>query len=243
MEKRSYEEVVRRVEALADKVGTLDSLGAIDGLPVFRLVVRGKEEPRLRVLLTGGVHGDEPAGVEAVLGFLEEDILTWTAAVEFTVVPCVNPSGYSRDQRENAAGVDINRAFDSDDEPEVRLIKQLVQDLDLDVGIDCHEDWEANGFYMYEGLHQGEPAGPAVIKRVETVGPIDPDSGEDSQPVSRGVYEISPSWGTSGLGPYLLHHCVRHALILETPTRWPLEQRAAAHRGALDTALRHWVGG
>ena len=75
--------------------------------------IRAGRPRRLRVLLTGGVHGDEPAGVEAVLGFVEEDMSPWLEQVEFTVVPWVNPVGYVRDTRDNGDGADINRSFEN----------------------------------------------------------------------------------------------------------------------------------
>ena len=240
MTERSYDPVVRRVEALASQGRTLETIGTVEGYPVHRL--RAGHPRRLRVLLTGGVHGDEPAGVEAVLRFVEEDMDSWLGQVEFTAMPCVNPVGYVRDTRDNGGGADVNRSFESDDVPEVRLVKQVLAGCRVDAFVDCHEDWEADGFYMYEGPRNGQAVGPAVIAAVEERASIDPDSGEDSEPVSRGVYEISPSWGRQGLGPYVLHGHAARACIFETPTKWPLEQRAAVHRVALEAALRRWTG-
>ena len=153
MGERSYDPVVRRVEALASQGRDVETIGVVEGHPVF--CIRAGSPRRLRVLLTGGVHGDEPAGVEAVLGFVEEDMDPWLDQVEFTAVPCVNPVGYVRDTRDNGGGADINRSFESTDVPEVQLVKKLLEGSRLDAFVDCHEDWEADGFYMYEGLRQG----------------------------------------------------------------------------------------
>ena len=240
MAERPYDPVVCRVEALASRDRTVETIGVVEGHPVF--CIRAGSPRRLRVLLTGGVHGDEPAGVEAVLGFVEEDMDPWLDRVEFTAVPCVNPVGYVRDTRDNGAGADINRSFESGDVPEVLLLKKVLEGCRLDAFVDCHEDWEAKGFYMYEGLRQGTAAGPAVIGTVAEHASIDPDSGEDSEPVSPGVFAISPSWGLVGLGPYVLHGHASRACIFETPTEWPLEKRVAVHRVGLDAALRHWTG-
>ena len=240
MAERSYDPIARRAEALASPGRTVETLGTVEGYPIHRF--RAGHPRRLRVLLTGGVHGDEPAGVEAVLRFLEEEMDPWLGQVEFTAVPCVNPVGYVRDTRENGGGVDVNRSFEGGDVPEVKLLKKALEGCRVDAFVDCHEDWEADGFYMYEGPRQGPSVGPAVIAAVEERASIDPDSGEESEPVSRGVYEISPSWGRQGLGPYVLHGHASRACIFETPTAWPLEERSAVHRVALDAALRHWTG-
>ena len=237
---RSYRQVVRRVEALASQGRTVETIGTVEGHPVHR--IRAGSPQGSRLLLTGGVHGDEPAGVEAVLRFVEEDMDPWLGQVAFTAIPCVNPVGYVCGTRENGAGADVNRSFESDDVPEVRLLKEALEGCRADAFVDCHEDWEADGFYMYEGPRQGRAVGPAVIAAVEERASNDPDSGEESEPMTRGVYEISPSWGRQGLAPYVLHGHAARACIFETPTKWPLEERAAVHRVALDAALRRWTG-
>lgn len=67
-------------------------------------------------LFVGGVHGDEPEGVR-----LAEDFLLWLQAnTESTdhpwiLIPCLNPDGYSQNQRTNANGVDLNRNFPASD--------------------------------------------------------------------------------------------------------------------------------
>ncbi len=240
MVERSYDAVVRRVKAIADQGKKTEVLGEVGGYQIWG--IRAGSPRWLRVLLTGGVHGDEPAGVEAVLGFVEEDMAPWLEQVEFTAVPCVNPMGYVRDTRDNGDGADINRSFEKGDVPEVELVKKVLEGCRVDAFVDCHEDWEAEGFYMYEGLRQGSAVGPAVIAEVEKRASIDLDSGEDSEPVSRGVYEISRSWGRVGFAPYVLDGHASSACIFETPTKWPLEKRAAVHRLGLNAALRQWTG-
>ena len=117
MAERSYRPVGQRVEALGKQGRDVETIGLVGGLPVF--CIRAGRPRRLRVLLTGGVHGDEPAGVEAVLRFFEEDAEPWLAQVEFTALPCVNPVGYVRGTRGNGAGADINRSFESGGVPEL----------------------------------------------------------------------------------------------------------------------------
>ena len=82
---RSYGQVVRRVEALASQGRTVETIGTVEGHPVH--CIRAGTPRRLRLLLTGGVHGDEPAGVEAVLRFVEEDLGSWLGQVAFTAIP------------------------------------------------------------------------------------------------------------------------------------------------------------
>jgi hypothetical protein len=242
MEQRRYEEIARRVEALASREMQVETLGLVDQHPVH-LVRLGKNAAAAgKVLLTGGVHGDEPAGVETVLRFLESGQAQQWQHFEFALIPCVNPGGYARNTRENHQGIDVNRSFEEEEVAEVRILKDLLRRHRWDCHVDFHEDWEARGFYMYEGRRQGPPLGPQIIRRVEQIGPIDPDDQED-EPLSPGVYQVSPSWGTKGLVSYVLQFHAPHVLIFETPTAWPMETRVAAHLAALDLVLAHYRKG
>ena len=71
------------------------------------------------------------------------------------------------------------------------------------------------------------------------IGPIDDDdSGESEELIGQGVYEVARQWGVQGLTPYILRFHTEHAIISETPTMWPLEQRSALHLAVLDTVLQ-----
>jgi len=136
--------------------------------------------------------------------------------------------------------VDINRAFEADEVAEVRILKQVLDGQQMDYFVDFHEDWEAQGFYLYEGCRGGEGVGDEVIAAVETIGAIDPDADGDAEAetrLSRGVFAVARSWGTQGLAPYMLEFHAAHSLIFETPTSWSIDARVAAHHLALRAAL------
>jgi protein MpaA len=68
------------------------------------------------LLLVGGVHGDEPEGVELATQLLlwlqknnNETIRSWI------LIPCLNMDGYKTKQRTNFRGVDLNRNFPTSD--------------------------------------------------------------------------------------------------------------------------------
>ncbi len=67
------------------------------------------------MILIGGTHGDEPAGVELAkntlnhLKSLDNESLPW----RWTLIPCLNPDGFSSNDRTNANGVDLNRNYPS----------------------------------------------------------------------------------------------------------------------------------
>jgi len=238
---RSYDQLEQRLNALSSI--DLSSIGSIGAYPLYRVALENSGASRT-ILLTAGVHGDEPAGIEAVLHLLENERSEILEQFSFLIVPCVNPNGYVHNTRENGEGIDINRSFETDDVDEVRLIKDLLQGQQVDCFVDLHEDWEATGFYLYEGRRNKQWIGRDIIATVEAIGPIDPngDSDEDETdaPLARGVFEVAAAWGTVGLAPYVLKYHAPHVLIFETPTSWKMETRVAGHLAALKRVLAHY---
>lgn len=99
------------------------------------------------VLLWSQMHGDEATATMALA-----DIFAWMAAPEsdplrerlarkLTVValPMLNPDGAERFQRENAAGIDINRDARNLSTPEGRALKALRDRLQPQFGFNLHD--------------------------------------------------------------------------------------------------------
>lgn len=123
---------------------------------------RGRQLPT--ILVTAGVHGNEPAGVDAAMRFLSEHVRAYDGRCRIVLLPCVNPSGYEAATRENAAGIDVNRSFGTTPgsrEAELIMGSWLAEERFL-LTVDLHETLpdEENGeygkddnptsFYMYE---------------------------------------------------------------------------------------------
>ena len=237
---RNYAEVTKRLKNLdvpIEQLGTVHTKENFN-LPIYQIHLASSVGTSKHVLITGGMHGDEPAGVEAVLQFLERDNTTLLKNFSFLVIPCINPYGYVHNTRETLDGIDINRAFETDDVAEVVIVKKALGKTQFSLTIDFHEDYDATGFYLYEGKRDEKYIGPKLATAAKAIGPIDPDDpGEDAPDLAEGVYKVATSWGTQGLIPYLLHFHSEHVIISETPTVWQLEQRAALHLTILDTAL------
>ena len=109
--------------------------------------VRAVDAPRRRVLVIGGVHGNEPVTPPAVRGLLSSEI---APDVEVWLVPVANPDGSAAGVRCNANGVDLNRNFpwewDPSDggpaplsEPETQALVALVEQLHPDLVIWLHQ--------------------------------------------------------------------------------------------------------
>lgn len=101
----------------------------------------------VKVLLWSQMHGDESTSTMALA-----DIITWMAsptrdllhqrlaeALTIVLVPMLNPDGAERFQRENAAGIDINRDARRLSTPEGRALKALRDSLQPDFGFNLHD--------------------------------------------------------------------------------------------------------
>ena len=233
---RNYTEITERLKRLDVPI---ELIGTAHSYPIHQIRLASSADTLRHILITGGMHGDEPAGVEAVLQFLERNNATLLKKFSFLVIPCINPYGYVHNTRETLGDIDINRAFETGDIAEVAIIKKALGQTQFAIAIDFHEDYDATGFYLYEGKRDEKYIGPDLATAAKAIGPMDPDDpGEDAPDLTEGVYKVATSWGTQGLTPYLLHFHSEHVIISETPTVWQLERRAALHLTILDTALK-----
>ena len=65
-----------------------------------------------RALISAGIHGDEPGGIETILKFFENKFYSkYKDSWELTFLPCINPYGYDFGTRENHQRKDLNRLF------------------------------------------------------------------------------------------------------------------------------------
>lgn len=126
-------------------------------IELWQFLKKSSSSPSKKYLFIGGVHGDEPEGVQ-----LASDLLNWLSknhsAVthSWTLIPCLNPDGYFANKRTNDSGVDLNRNFPSSDwnpqfwaprynpgpnpasEPEVKALSSLIQQEKFDAIFHFH---------------------------------------------------------------------------------------------------------
>lgn len=199
----------------------------------FRLIglMRTVPHAKKRVYISTGIHGDEPAGPLAVLQLLQEN--RWPEHVEVWLCPCLNPTGFPTNSRENAQGFDLNRQYQQPKAAEIKAhIDWLERQPNFDVCLSLHEDWESAGFYVYELNPDQLPSfAQAIIARVAEVCPIDMSPTIEGRPASGGIINPSmdprsrPDWPESF---YLLTHKARITYTVEAPSDFQLITRVAA---------------
>ena len=193
-----------------------------------------------RVYISAGIHGDEPAGPLAARQLIDED--RWPADVDVWLCPCLNPSGFPLNQRENAAGIDLNREYLHFEAPETRAhVAWLEQQPSFDVTLCLHEDWESLGFYLYELNPTAHPShAEEIIRNVSAVCPIDASPVIEDRPASGGIVRPGldprsrPRWPEAF---WLVTHKTRQCYTLEAPSDFPMSTRVAALVAAVRTVL------
>ena len=242
----THHQVVSRIDALDRSTVSVGVLGTVFDYEIRALKVGRRSETKKTILMTGGVHGDEPAGVEAVLTFLEGPVETYLDDFFFCVIPCVNPSGLDLGTRENKEKQDVNRGMSDDDVPESVILRKFIEGRHFDVFFDHHEDYEASGFYMYEAERENHLLGEQIVEAVKAIGPIDGDENTDQGldlPISEGLFGINPKWRKQGWSAYAYYDHSSHVVLCETPsTAWDLDRRVRAHRIAQTITLDHYKG-
>jgi hypothetical protein len=227
--------VLRDVQAAAAQHGwTSEVFHQIDDLELFALHRRPEarsQEPAVRIYISAGIHGDEPAGPLAALKLLQEN--RWPERAEIFLLPCLNPVGFTLNRRENAQGIDLNRAYRNAKTAEVLAhITWLERQPPFDLYLCLHEDWEAHGFYLYEQNPDQRPAlAEKMIAAVAQVCPIDLSETIEGRTANGGIVRPNilpherPDWPEA---LYLISHKSRQGYTLEAPSDFPLATRVNA---------------
>lgn len=243
-----YDRLSERIRAIAERPGArLHCLGEVDDLPFWRIDLI-PPAPRWQVCLAAGIHGDEPAGVEALLRFLEAPP---DLPVLWSGFPCMNPTGLTRGTREDRHGRDLNRCFVVDSEGPVRMFQDSVGAERWDLYVDLHEDDRTTGFYAFEIVTPHPPLGPGVIRTlranglpIEPVGSLERLMAEEDLPFGPtsqdGLVVVPTAYihpEDMAQGPWMIGPRADRGLTFETPSRAAWETRIVMHQTALMAAL------
>ena len=235
--------------------------------PIYAAVTKNYRKDLPRIILSAGIHGEEPAGVYTLLEFMNRGIVKYLDDFSFFILPCLNPHGFTRGVRFSRDVTDLNRSFDKVSGPqEVEAVKDLLRrfpgpyrlaidfhetDTHMPRGEDLSVENNPAGFYMYETTRTGRPVlGPVIIRGIRKSGhPVSRRRsvyGAEcrngliySTPPENPDYPALPEFNGT-LDWYLLQNGhTDHFLATETPTAWPLKRRIAVQKKALAHALTH----
>ena len=255
----SYKNLAEQIRSIGG-ASVVGHVGQSQQFP-FYMIKRGTG---LKVLLLGGVHGDEPAGPHAIVEFFRYHSGEYESKFEFTAFPCVNPQGYdlfirgTNPDDDNPQGqINLNREFKKDTAaPEIKLVLPLLEQYIF--AMDHHETWpestrvgtqEPDGedpseFYLWEFCRDHSlRVGRKIVENVQRAGlPICEWEKIYGDKNNGGVIWYPEDCGTpcysSGTSDvFLTSNHTSQAFTIETPRGLELERRVLAHITSLKTVL------
>ena len=196
------------------------------------------------IYVSTGIHGDEPGSVWGLLEWAEENIPLF-AAHPFLIFPCLNPYGLVHNTRVDEEGRDLNRSFHLEGHPLISAWNAVMEHRRVDVFFNLHEDYDAQGIYMYELSASGDDCGRRILDECGAVLPLDGRLEIEGRAATQGlILRRTIPEGLPGMPESIAAFArgVRLAITFESPSEFALTDRIAVHKAFLTAALRHACG-
>lgn len=193
------------------------------------------------IYLSTGVHGDEAGSAWGLLAWAEREIEQLRQR-PFLIFPCLNPHGLRLNTRADHRGLDINRRFHLDEDELCGPWRQIVRQRPLSIGVCLHEDYDAQGCYVYElGHHRTRHSDLLMRTCTSRISP-DTRTSIDGRRARGGVIRRStiPS-GLPGLpeAVVLWQLGCPVTLTFETPSEFSLDDRVQTQADFVSAVLHH----
>jgi len=247
-EKRLQKAVLSSRQLSLEEIGQVEYPGY--QAPLWRISFQPDQPAAYKVFINAAIHGNEPAGAECALRFVE-----WLAKspqqymnTAFDIIPIVNPWGWVHNIRFNRDGTDINRDFATFKSQEARIIKKSMQGATYHLMLDLHEDPSADGFYLYQYGLGDKTACERVVAAVANKGyPIEQnvnmvilktDNGIIDAPML-GLWYIRLT-GRLNIANYYRLNISKYVFTVESPLGLLWEDRLIMQRMAVDTFVDYF---
>jgi len=201
---------------------------------------KGGDEP-VCIGLFAAIHGDEPAGAQALVTFLSlldqrPELATGYCLFAY---PVCNPSGFEDDTRCSRSGCDLNREFWTDSsEPEVRQLEHELCTRAFHGIVSLHSDDTSHGLYGFvRGATLTKHLLRPALDAAAQVLPRNFDEVIDGFSARNGIIRESYP-GVLGARPDTRPRPFE--IILETPQAAPQYQQERAFVIALQTILTEY---
>lgn len=192
------------------------------------------------IYLSAGIHGDEAAGSEALLFWAElhGPILKDLPLLLF---PCLNPWGLVRNQRFDGEGRDLNRCYHLDDPPQIKHQKEIVTGCRFSLSLCLHEDYDAQGVYLYEVKERRTALGQELLAAAGYYVPVDLRKTIEGRRADQGlIARRTKNLKGAALMSEALFLALSHSdrtFTIETPSEYDLSARVQAHVAVIQRAI------
>lgn len=211
----------------------------VEGLPVIAIESVAAREGAPAAYLSSGVHGDEPGAAWGLLAWAEKHVGELKRGA-FLIAPCLNPVGITLNTRADHRGIDINRRFHDAEDVICGPWQRWIAGKAMRFGLCLHEDYDAQGIYLYELNHARQTVGHGIIDRCSRLIAPDPRKNIDGQRAKNGVIRRRTLPTHLPGMPEAIELHVRGCpvtLTFETPSEFDLDARVRVQVKFIESAL------
>ncbi len=212
-------------------------IGEVDELPVYEFCRVVPAAPR--IYISAGIHGDEAAGTESLIGLLENEPAVFDG-LDLTFFPCLNPWGLGNNSRISMGGFDWNRGWRTEANALAKVIVPALTGQRYDLALTLHEDFDGQGFYLYEVPSRRPHWGADLAKRVGATFPLDFRRKIDGYHAKDGIIRRRVTEAVKALSPeaiYLHENHAERTFTFETASEHSLEERISMLQLAVHASL------
>ena len=236
-----YDYLIKRWKSLARKSGVIcKPYSNAEEFDLFYLRSPALKAGCSGIYLSAGIHGDEAASTEGLFqwAYLNHSILKDLPVIMF---PCLNPWGLVHNRRTDSEGRDLNRSFHLDELPRIREHKEVLDGLRFRLALCLHEDFDAQGVYLYEIRKRLSPFGKELLGAAGFYVPIDLRRTIEGRRAKQGwIARRAPRLPISIGLPESIYLSKNHSernITLETPSEYDLGLRIQAQIATIQRAI------
>jgi murein peptide amidase A len=234
-----YSYLIKRWKSLARKWGLRSHVFATGDdfdLMCFRSPVLKKTGG---IYLSAGIHGDEPAATEGLYQWaaLHGPVLR---ELPLMIFPCLNPWGLVHNRRNDRQNCDLNRCYHLSDVPRIEAQKELLRGYIFRLAMCLHEDYDAQGVYLYEIRKKLTTFGQELLSAAGYYIPVDLRRMIEGRRAEQGWIARRVNlkkFPEVAEAIYVgLHHSER-TITAETPSEYDLSKRIEAQIAMIQRAI------
>lgn len=205
--------------ALATKLLLLAAFVLLPRLEAQAVIARDSGRPGPRLLVVGGIHGDEPSGALTAKALAKDPVPKRGALL---LLPEANPEALAAGERsQGAPAVDLNRTFPGTGTSRPARIFALARSADL--VLDLHEEGRAWTEADLPTLVLSPAASAFAMALLEAL-------------EARGIRFAFTGGAPAGSLVGELGNLGIKAMVVEVPARWSLKRRIRTHRLVVEAA-------
>ena len=162
--------------------------------------------------------------------------------IPLIIYPCLNPWGLIENSRLNVKGKDLNRSWDKSGEVIISEVIKRSEGARFRLAINLHEDYDANGIYLYEPPHgkKRDDLADKILNSGRKYIPIDTRKKIEGRWARNGVIRpAASSLPKEGLpeAAFLQKFRSDRTFVFETPSEYDLRIRVQAQVAMLERAV------